>query len=86
MSISYFCLCWQRLQKCNTKYITKYGEKKPHVFLVGDRRRMKTCPKWENQSLSNKHRAQKQIEPCTEFLLMCSGFASAVVAPSHGHM
>lgn len=48
------------------------GNKKLHMFLVGDRRRMEKCPKREKQSLSNKHKAQKQIEPCNEFLLMCS--------------
>lgn len=78
-----FVLCWQRLQKCNTKYITKYGDP-PYMFLVGDHRRMETCPKWESQSPSNKHRAGKQTEPCTEFLLKRSDFASAV-APSHAH-
>lgn len=39
-------------------------------------------PKWESQSPSNKHRAGKQ--PCTEFLLKRSDFASAV-APSYAH-
>lgn len=61
-------------------------KKNQHLFLLGERRRMEKCPKQENQSLSNKHRAQKQIEPCAVFPDVQSAFVSVVMAPSHGHM